>query len=29
MDKGYTESLSALIEEFGRLPGVGPKTKVN
>ena len=26
MDKGYTESLSVLIEEFGRLPGVGPKT---
>ena len=22
----YTESLSKLIEEFGKLPGVGPKT---
>ncbi len=26
MDEVYTESLSRLIEEFGRLPGVGPKT---
>ena len=26
MDTVYTESLSRLIEEFGKLPGVGPKT---
>lgn len=26
MDEVYTESLSRLIEEFGRLPGIGPKT---
>jgi recombination protein RecR len=26
MSSAYTESLSRLIEEFGRLPGVGPKT---
>ena len=26
MSSAYTESLSKLIEEFGRLPGIGPKT---
>lgn len=26
MSSAYTESLNKLIEEFGRLPGVGPKT---
>lgn len=26
MNSEYTESLNKLIEEFGRLPGVGPKT---
>jgi len=26
MSSAYTESLNRLIEEFGRLPGVGPKT---
>jgi recombination protein RecR len=26
MSAAYTESLSRLIEEFGKLPGVGPKT---
>lgn len=26
MSTAYTESLSRLIEEFGKLPGVGPKT---
>ena len=26
MDSPYTESLNKLIEEFGKLPGVGPKT---
>ncbi|MCP4456330.1 MAG: recombination protein RecR [Planctomycetes bacterium] len=26
MNTAYTESLSRLIEEFGRLPGIGPKT---
>ncbi len=26
MSTAYTESLNRLIEEFGRLPGVGPKT---
>ena len=26
MGQGYTESLNRLIEEFGKLPGVGPKT---
>jgi recombination protein RecR len=26
MSGGYTESLNRLIEEFGKLPGVGPKT---
>jgi len=26
MSTAYTESLNKLIEEFGRLPGVGPKT---
>jgi len=26
MNPEYTESLNKLIEEFGRLPGVGPKT---
>ncbi len=26
MNTAYTESLSKLIEEFGRLPGIGPKT---
>jgi recombination protein RecR len=26
MSTAYTESLSQLIEEFGKLPGVGPKT---
>ena len=26
MDSAYTESLNKLIEEFGRLPGIGPKT---
>ncbi|MHC4395420.1 MAG: recombination mediator RecR [Planctomycetota bacterium] len=26
MDSVYTESLNRLIEEFGKLPGVGPKT---
>jgi len=26
MSSAYTESLNNLIEEFGRLPGVGPKT---
>ena len=26
MDPAYTESLNRLVEEFGRLPGVGPKT---
>ena len=26
MDTVYTESLNRLIEEFGKLPGVGPKT---
>ena len=26
MGEGYSESLSRLIEEFGRLPGVGPKS---
>lgn len=26
MSSVYTESLSRLIEEFGRLPGIGPKT---
>jgi recombination protein RecR len=27
MNTAYTESLSQLIEEFGRLPGIGPKTE--
>jgi len=26
MSSAYTESLNKLIEEFGRLPGIGPKT---
>jgi recombination protein RecR len=26
MSSAYTESLNRLIEEFGRLPGIGPKT---
>ena len=26
MSSAYTESLSRLIEEFGKLPGIGPKT---
>lgn len=26
MNTAYTESLNRLIEEFGRLPGIGPKT---
>jgi len=26
MNPAYTESLNRLIEEFGRLPGIGPKT---
>ena len=26
MGSAYTESLSRLIEEFGRLPGIGQKT---
>lgn len=26
MSNAYTESLNQLIEEFGRLPGIGPKT---
>lgn len=26
MNNAYTESLTKLIEEFGRLPGIGPKT---
>ncbi|MHC4739666.1 MAG: toprim domain-containing protein, partial [Planctomycetota bacterium] len=26
MSSAYTESLNRLIEEFGKLPGVGPKT---
>ena len=26
MSTAYTESLNKLIEEFGRLPGVGPKS---
>ena len=26
MGGAYTESLNRLIEEFGKLPGVGPKT---
>lgn len=26
MSSVYTESLNKLIEEFGRLPGIGPKT---
>ena len=26
MSAVYTESLNKLIEEFGRLPGIGPKT---
>jgi recombination protein RecR len=26
MTNAYTESLNRLIEEFGKLPGVGPKT---
>ena len=26
MNSAYTESLTRLIEEFGRLPGIGPKT---
>ena len=26
MDSVYSESLNRLIEEFGKLPGVGPKT---
>lgn len=26
MNNAYTESLTQLIEEFGRLPGIGPKT---
>jgi len=26
MSTAYTESLNTLIEEFGRLPGIGPKT---
>ncbi len=26
MNPAYTESLNKLIEEFGRLPGIGPKT---
>ena len=26
MSEIYTESLKKLIEEFGRLPGIGPKT---
>ncbi len=26
MDTAYTDSLNRLIEEFGRLPGIGPKT---
>ena len=26
MDSAYTESLSILIEQFGKLPGIGPKT---
>ena len=26
MSSAYTESLNKLIEEFGRLPGIGPKS---
>ena len=26
MSSAYTESLNKLIEEFGKLPGIGPKT---
>jgi recombinational DNA repair protein RecR len=26
MSSAYTESLNRLIEEFGKLPGIGPKT---
>ena len=26
MSSEYTKSLNKLIEEFGRLPGIGPKT---
>ena len=26
MSAAYTESLNKLIEEFGKLPGIGPKT---
>ena len=26
MSTAYTQSLNALIEEFGKLPGIGPKT---
>ncbi len=26
MNPAYTESLNKLIEEFGKLPGIGPKT---
>ena len=26
MNGVYTESLNKLIEEFGKLPGIGPKT---
>ena len=26
MNPAYTESLNRLLEEFGKLPGVGPRT---
>ena len=26
MNSAYTDSLNKLIEEFGKLPGIGPKT---